>query len=89
MTAWISGVLDGASAHLLALEEAGLFPGELRVSSDVYATFTRLRQRDPARGVPLLVLGVEVTEDPGPERRRIPDPSVSVILGAADGRITD
>jgi hypothetical protein len=64
VTAWISGVLDAASAHLLALEEAGLFPGELRVSSDVYATFTRLRQRDLARGVPLLVLGVEVTEDP-------------------------
>lgn len=64
MTAWVSGVLDAASAHLLAMEEAGMFPGELCVSSDVYASFTRLRQRDLARGVPLLVLGVEVTEDP-------------------------
>lgn len=64
MTAWISGVLDAASARLLALEEAGGFPGELRVSGDVYATFAQLRQRDLARGLPLLVLGVEVTADP-------------------------
>lgn len=64
MTAWISGVLDAASAHLLAMEEAGMFPDELCVSSDVYASFTRLRQRDLDRGMPLLVLGVEVKEDP-------------------------
>lgn len=64
MSTWISGILDAASAHLLAMEEAGTFPDELRVSSDVYASFARLRQRDLARDVPLLVLGVEVTADP-------------------------
>jgi hypothetical protein len=64
VSTWISGILDAASAHLLAMEEAGMFPDELRVSSDVHASFARLRQRDLARGVPLLVLGVEVTADP-------------------------
>lgn len=64
MTAWISGVLDAASAHLLAMEEAGTFPDELCVSSDVYASFAHLRRRDLARGVPLLVLGVELSADP-------------------------
>lgn len=63
MTAWISSVLDAASAHLLAMEEAGRFPAELCVSSDVYARFAQLRQRDLARGIPLLVLGVELTAD--------------------------
>lgn len=61
---WVCGVLDKASAHLLALEEAGVFPDQLRVGSDVFASFARLRQRDLRRGMPLLVLGVEVTEDP-------------------------
>lgn len=64
MTVWISGVLDAASAHLLTMEEAGTFPGRLCVSSDVYASFAQLRQRDLARGLPLLVLGVELTADP-------------------------
>jgi hypothetical protein len=61
---WVCGLLDQASAHLLRLEEEGVFPGQLRVGSDIYAAFTRLRQRDLRRGLPLLVLGVEVTEDP-------------------------
>jgi hypothetical protein len=61
---WVCGVLDKASAHLLAMEDEGLFPEELRVGSDVYQTFAQLRERDLARGVPLLVLGVELTEDP-------------------------
>ncbi len=61
---WVCGVLDQASAHLLTLEEQGVFPGQLRVGSDVFAAFSRLRQRDLRRGLPLLVLGIEVTEDP-------------------------
>ena len=61
---WVCGVLDQASARLLALEEQGVFPGQLRVGSDVFASFSRLRQRDLRRGLPLLVLGVEVCEDP-------------------------
>jgi hypothetical protein len=38
---WVCGLLDQASAHLLRLEEEGVFPGQLRVGSDVYAAFTR------------------------------------------------
>jgi hypothetical protein len=60
---WICAVLDGASAELLALEQAGQFPAELRVSSRVYQCFTDLRARELSDGLPLLVLGTEVTED--------------------------
>ncbi len=60
---WICGVLDGASAELLAHEELGQFPAELRVSSRVYACFTGLRARELSEGLPLLVLGTEVIED--------------------------
>ena len=62
---WICAVLDGASAELLAHEELGQFPAELRVSTRVYACFTRLRARELSDGLPLLVLGTEVTEDRG------------------------
>ena len=60
---WICAVLDGASAELLALEQVGQFPAELRVSSRVYKCFTDLRARELSDGLPLLVLGTEVTED--------------------------
>ena len=60
---WICAVLDGASAELLAHEEQGQFPAELRVSSRVYECFIGLRARELSEGVPLLVLGTEVTED--------------------------
>ena len=60
---WICAVLDGASAELLALEQAGQFAAELRVSSRVYQCFTDLRARELSAGQPLLVLGTEVTED--------------------------
>jgi hypothetical protein len=72
---WVCGLLDQASAHLLTLEEEGVFPAQLRVGSDVFAAFSRLRQRDLRRGLPLLVLGVEVAEDPalaGDEFRLVP-----------------
>jgi hypothetical protein len=62
---WICSVLDHAGAELLALEEAGLFPTELRVGSDVYNSFVRLRHRELSGGIPLLVLGTAVAEDPG------------------------
>lgn len=61
---WICSVLDSAGAKLLALEEVGQFPAELRVSSDVYNSFVRLRHRELSDGVPLLVLGTAVAEDP-------------------------
>jgi hypothetical protein len=61
---WVCGLLDQASARLLALEEAGLFPAEMAVGSSAFASFRALRRRDLERGLPLLVLGVEVTEDP-------------------------
>jgi hypothetical protein len=61
---WVCGLLDQASARLLDLEEAGLFPAELAVSSAAFASFLALRRRDLERGLPLFVLGVEVTEDP-------------------------
>lgn len=61
---WVSGVLDAASERLLKMEEAGVFPAQLRVGSDVYASFVALRRADLSRGLPLLVLGVEVAEDP-------------------------
>jgi hypothetical protein len=60
---WICAVLDAASAELLALEQQGRYPAELRVSSRVYETFTSLRARELADGLPLLVLGTEVTQD--------------------------
>ena len=60
---WICAVLDGASAELLAHEERGQFPAELRVSSRLYECFTGLRARELSEGLPLLVLGTEVTED--------------------------
>ena len=60
---WICAVLDGASAELLAHEEQGQFPAELRVSSRVYECFTGLRARELSEGLPLLVLGTDVTED--------------------------
>jgi hypothetical protein len=60
---WICAVLDGASAELLAHEELGQFPAELRVSSRVYRCFTGLRARELSAGLPLLVLGTDVVED--------------------------
>ena len=60
---WICAVLDAASAELLALEQQGHYPAELRVGSRVYESFTRLRARELSDGLPLLVLGTEVTED--------------------------
>ena len=60
---WICAVLDGASAELLAHEELGQFPAELRVSSSVYECFTGLRARELSDGLPLLVLGTDVIED--------------------------
>jgi hypothetical protein len=62
---WICAVLDGASEQLLALEQQGSFPTELRVSSGVYRSLAGLRARELSAGIPLLVLGTEVTEDPG------------------------
>jgi hypothetical protein len=61
---WIGAVLDGASEQLLALEQQGSFPVELRVSSGVYRSLAGLRARELSAGLPLLVLGTEVTEDP-------------------------
>ncbi|MFE2969223.1 hypothetical protein ACFXKC_37210 [Streptomyces sp. NPDC059340] len=61
---WICSVLDNAGAKLLALGEVGLFPTELRVSSDVYNSFARSRHRELSDGPPLLVLGTAVAEDP-------------------------
>lgn len=60
---WICAVLDGASAELLAHEELGQFPAELRVSSRVYERFAGLRARELAAGLPLLVLGTDVIAD--------------------------
>jgi hypothetical protein len=60
---WICAVLDGASEELLAREQLGQFPAELRVSSRVYECFTGLRARELSDDLPLLVLGTEVTED--------------------------
>jgi hypothetical protein len=61
---WISAVLDGASEQLLALEQQGSFPAELRVSPQVYRSLASLRARELTAGLPLLVLGTEVTNDP-------------------------
>ena len=61
---WICAVLDGASAELLAHEDLGQFPAELRVSSRVYECFAGLRARDLSAGLPLLVLGTDVIADP-------------------------
>lgn len=61
---WIGAVLDGASEQLLAAEQQGLFPAELRVSSGVYRSLAALRARELTAGLPLLVLGTQVTEDP-------------------------
>ena len=61
---WICAVLDGASAELLAYEELGQFPAELRVSSRVYECFAGLRARELSAGLPLLVLGTDVIADP-------------------------
>jgi hypothetical protein len=61
---WICSVLDHASARLLALENDGCYPAELRVSSPVYRSFVRLRHRELTDGIPLLVLGTPVIEDP-------------------------
>jgi hypothetical protein len=36
----------------------------MTVSSPAFASFRALRRRDLERGLPLLVLGIEVTEDP-------------------------
>ena len=60
---WICAVLDGASAELLAHEERGQFPAQLRVSSRVYECFAGLRARELSAGLPLLVLGTDVIED--------------------------
>jgi hypothetical protein len=60
---WVCALLDQASARLLALEEAGVFPDQMAVSSSAFARLRALRRRDLERGQPLLVLGVEVTED--------------------------
>jgi hypothetical protein len=60
---WICAVLDAASAELLALEQQGQYPAELRVGRRVYESFTSLRARELSDGLPLLVLGTEVTED--------------------------
>lgn len=61
---WIGAVLDGASEQLLALEQQGSFPAELRVSTGIYRSLASLRARELSAGFPLLVLGTEVIEDP-------------------------
>ena len=61
---WICAVLDAASAELLALEQQGQYHAELRVGRRVYESFTSLRARELSDGLPLLVLGTEVTQDP-------------------------
>ncbi|MFF2993162.1 hypothetical protein ACFVTC_01065 [Streptomyces sp. NPDC057950] len=61
---WICSVLDNAGAKLLAFEEVGLFPTELRGSGGLYDSFSRPRHRELSDGLPLLVLGTAVTEDP-------------------------
>lgn len=62
---WICGLLDSVSERLLADEEIGVFASELLVSSEVYRSFAHLRRRELSDGVPLLVLGTAVSEDPG------------------------
>ncbi|QYB00240.1 hypothetical protein I1A62_04045 (plasmid) [Rhodococcus sp. USK10] len=61
---WINHILNNASARLLALEETGSFASELHVPSDVYRSFQYLRRREIANGLPLIVLGASVVEDP-------------------------
>ena len=65
----IAGLLDSVGASLLALEERGSFPSELRVSRSAYATFVSLRRHELTAGFPLLVLGTTVVSDPqlGPD----------------------
>jgi hypothetical protein len=69
----IGPLLDSAGGRMLALEEVGSFPSELRVSPVVYASFAHLRQRELAAGYPLLVLGATVVLDPtlGPDEFQI------------------
>jgi hypothetical protein len=59
----IGPLLDSAGSRMLALEESGSFPSELRVSASVYASFAHLRQRELTSGFPLLVLGTTVVMD--------------------------
>jgi hypothetical protein len=59
----VAELLDNAAAHMLPLEEGGIFPSELRVSASAYASFADLRHRELAAGFPLLVLGTPVVLD--------------------------
>ncbi|WPB89327.1 hypothetical protein [Streptomyces malaysiensis] len=61
---WIGALLDRASEALLKLEEDGLFVSQFRVSPRVGASFAALRRGELENGLPLMVLGAEVVEDP-------------------------
>ncbi|GAA4536836.1 hypothetical protein [Pseudonocardia xishanensis] len=60
---WIGALLDKAGAPLLQLEEDGIFPSKLRLSSEVYDSLVRLRYRELEHGNPLVLLGTQVVED--------------------------
>jgi hypothetical protein len=61
---WIGDLLDRAGAAMLRLEEDGLFVSAFRVSPRIGASFAALRQGEIDDGLPLMVLGTEVIEDP-------------------------
>jgi len=60
---WINHILNDASECLLALEETGRFPSELRVHTTVFRSFEHLRRRELDNGFPLIVLGTSLVED--------------------------
>lgn len=60
---WLCPILDRAAALLLAWEQNGLHPSELRVHPEVYERLAGLRAREMRAGVPLLVLGTDVVAD--------------------------
>ncbi|MDL5156137.1 hypothetical protein [Actinomycetospora termitidis] len=61
---WIGDLLDRAGAALLKLEEDGLFMSRFHVSPAIGASFAALRRGEIEAGLPLMVLGAEVVEDP-------------------------
>jgi hypothetical protein len=57
---WLTPVLDRACGHILALEQEGRYATELHVHLDFYAIMEELRRNERARGMPVLLFGVEV-----------------------------
>ncbi|MDZ7931758.1 MAG: hypothetical protein U5N21_17600 [Rhodococcus sp. (in: high G+C Gram-positive bacteria)] len=60
---WVGEFLSDASRTLLAFEESGIYPSELRVHSELYSSVAHLRSRELSQGVPLMVLGIPLISD--------------------------